>query len=82
MKLLPLLLALGLLTGCSTSTLTSAPPADTKKADCMALIESGASEAIIAQRGCCSWHGGVCGCDSYAGRLRCCDGELSPSCGC
>lgn len=35
-----------------------------------------------ARRGCCSWHGGVCGCDSRSGRLRCCDGQLSPSCGC
>lgn len=34
----------------------------------------------IVQRGCCSHHGGVCGC-SY-GRSRCCDGQLSPSCNC
>jgi len=32
------------------------------------------------QRGCCSWHGGVCGCED--GRAKCCDGTLSPSCGC
>ena len=31
--------------------------------------------------GCCSWHGGVCGCDSYRNRAICCDGALS-SCGC
>ncbi len=31
-------------------------------------------------RGCCSWHGGVCGCSN--GRAKCCDGTLSPSCGC
>ncbi len=37
-------------------------------------------DKLIARRGCCSWHGGVCGC-SY-GRARCCDGTLSPSCGC
>lgn len=30
--------------------------------------------------GCCSHHGGVCGCS--AGRAQCCDGSLSPSCGC
>jgi len=30
--------------------------------------------------GCCSHHGGVCGC-SY-GRALCCDGTLSPSCRC
>jgi len=30
--------------------------------------------------GCRSHHGGVCGCS--AGRAQCCDGSLSPSCGC
>jgi len=34
----------------------------------------------VAQRGCCSWHGGVCGCQG--GRIVCCDGGFSPSCGC
>ena len=34
-----------------------------------------------AQRGCCSWHGGVAGCDS-SGRTICADGSLSPSCTC
>jgi hypothetical protein len=33
-----------------------------------------------AGRGCCSHHGGVCGC-SY-GRAVCCDGSYSPSCQC
>ena len=32
------------------------------------------------QRGCCSRHGGVCGCSG--GRAKCCDGSLSPSCQC
>jgi endonuclease YncB( thermonuclease family) len=31
-------------------------------------------------RGCCSSHGGVCGCSG--GRSLCCDGTLSPSCTC
>lgn len=35
---------------------------------------------LFNRRGCCSHHGGVCGCSS--GRARCCDGSLSPSCGC
>lgn len=35
---------------------------------------------LMAQRGCCSWHGGVCGCSN--GRAQCCDGSLSPTCGC
>lgn len=34
----------------------------------------------IAGRGCCSSHGGVCGCAN--GRSKCCDGTLSPSCQC
>jgi len=32
------------------------------------------------QRGCCSWHDGVCGCEN--GRKLCCDGTLSPTCTC
>lgn len=32
------------------------------------------------RRGCCSHHDGVCGCSG--GRAQCCDGSLSPSCGC
>ena len=35
---------------------------------------------IYEQRGCCSHHGGVCGCSG--GRAVCCDGSYSPSCGC
>ncbi len=34
----------------------------------------------LTQRGCCSHHGGVCGCSN--GRQKCCDGTLSPSCQC
>jgi hypothetical protein len=34
----------------------------------------------LAQRGCCSWHKGVCGCRN--GRVVCCDGTLSPTCTC
>lgn len=34
----------------------------------------------IERRGCCSHHGGVCGCEN--GRAKCCDGTLSPTCGC
>lgn len=33
------------------------------------------------RQGCCSWHGGECGCDS-TGRVICCDGTLSPTCRC
>ena len=34
----------------------------------------------IAKKGCCSRHGGVCGCKN--GRAKCCDGTTSPTCGC
>lgn len=34
----------------------------------------------IYGQGCCSWHGGECGCQD--GRDVCCDGSFSPSCGC
>lgn len=44
--------------------------------------EAGSQSGPIARRGCCSWHGGVCGCDEYRDRIICCDGTLSPSCTC
>ena len=34
----------------------------------------------VERRGCCSHHGGACGCEKE--RALCCDGRLSPSCGC
>ena len=37
---------------------------------------------IKAKSGCCSWHEGVCGCDTSVGRQVCCDGTYSPSCKC
>ena len=40
------------------------------------------STSLYAQRGCCSWHGGVAGCDQSSGRQICADGTLSPSCVC
>ncbi len=38
------------------------------------------SGEMIAKRGCCSWHDGVCGCSG--GRIQCCDGSTSPTCTC
>lgn len=35
---------------------------------------------LAEHRGCCSHHSGVCGCEG--GRAKCCDGALSPTCGC
>jgi hypothetical protein len=34
----------------------------------------------LGQRGCCSYHQGVCGCQY--GRVVCCDDTYSPSCTC
>src|SRR6516164_4007507 len=39
-----------------------------------------ASETVAAAKGCCSHHGGVCGCKG--GQDLCCDNILSPSCTC
>lgn len=36
-------------------------------------------EIQLEKSGCCSWHGGVAGCDEGTGRIRCRDGSLSPS---
>lgn len=36
----------------------------------------------IERAGCCSRHGGVCGCNKQLHRQKCCDGAISPSCGC
>lgn len=47
---------------------------------CESPVASGTSKEVLAQSGCCSHHGGVCGCSS--GRVTCCDGANSPSCGC
>lgn len=44
----------------------------------LAKVESKSKEQ---RSGCCSWHGGQCGCDS-SGRVICCDGTLSPTCYC
>lgn len=49
------------------------------KVDCEVILKTGDKE-LIAQRGCCSHHHGVCGCSN--GRDKCCDGALSPSCTC
>ncbi len=53
---------------------------DSKASACEKLRANGSSLDKIARSGCCSHHGGVCGCSG--GRALCCDGALSPSCGC
>lgn len=34
----------------------------------------------VNRRGCCSNHGGVCGCSGN--KKKCCDGTISPTCKC
>lgn len=48
--------------------------------DCSGPIPAQANSPTVERRGCCSHHGGVCGCEN--GRALCCDGRLSPTCGC
>lgn len=49
-----------------------------QKEECQQVLANDKEQ--VAQRGCCSWHQGVCGCQS--GRVVCCDGSYSPSCTC
>lgn len=42
--------------------------------------DDGIDGMLFARSGCCSHHGGVCGCSGD--RISCCDGTLSPSCTC
>ena len=42
--------------------------------------EAAPADNLLTKAGCCSWHGGVCGCSG--GRALCCDGTPSPTCGC
>lgn len=57
---------------------TSSMPTVTN-ASCRYEAPASASDPSL-KRGCCSWHGGVCGCKN--GRAVCCDGSYSPTCGC
>jgi hypothetical protein len=60
-----LVFALGLVALCACASSESQTPVD---------------ESTAEKRGCCSHHGGVCGCSGD--RQLCCDGQLSPSCMC
>jgi hypothetical protein len=46
----------------------------------LASVPVGSPEPEPEKSGCCSWHGGVCGCSG--GRVTCCDGVTSPTCTC
>lgn len=51
-----------------------------KQQECNTLIAKDTTLKELQKSGCCSYHGGVCGCEG--GRAKCCDGTLSPTCGC
>lgn len=46
------------------------------------IVFSLLTKSVNAQPGCCSWHGGVSGCDTDVGRKVCRDGTYSPTCIC
>lgn len=46
------------------------------------IVGSQDPDLVPLKRGCCSWHGGVSGCDDNNGRVICNDGTYSPSCKC
>lgn len=45
------------------------------------LVEAFDGSTMVAQRGCCSRHRGVRGCDG-SGRVICNDNTVSPTCRC
>ena len=60
--------------------LTEKAPVQTEAVPSQERDEAAPADNLLAKAGCCSWHGGVCGCSG--GRALCCDGALSPTCGC
>src|SRR2546428_12661778 len=62
-------------------TLPSLPGSEFRTRMPLAEQPSRGDRIILAQSGCCSFHGGVLGC-SDDGRTVCRDGTLSPSCQC
>jgi len=69
----------------SITKLPNAPAASICEPKNLIVLTTSRTTSISAkqdmmQRGCCSWHQGVCGCSK--GRQVCCDGSLSPTCRC
>jgi len=59
---------------------TLAPPGKIMASSKICVKERLAYAKDGKHSGCCSHHGGVCGCSG--GRALCCDGAPSPTCGC
>jgi hypothetical protein len=64
-------------TACSPPALWQQLQASRRPANICLVSEN---DSKLSHQGCCSHHSGVCGCSN--GRALCCDGQLSPSCGC
>lgn len=58
----------------------STTPSEAKITSDAAYCSDDLSPELLAKRGCCSWHKGVCGCQNN--RVVCCDGTYSPTCTC
>ena len=57
------------------------PPVQAASQDAIQCVTlSSLDKHSVDRSGCCSHHGGVCGCSG--GRQQCCDGAFSPSCTC
>jgi hypothetical protein len=64
----------------SVSNSEQPSPRDSGVACAEASVPFDVASLESERSGCCSWHSGVCGC--AGNRAQCCDGTLSPSCGC
>lgn len=75
----------GACSGCSFGGGGTPPPPSHPPRFALTVSVTGQGQVFAGTRpslrGCCSRHGGICGC-SAAGRIACCDGSLSPSCNC
>jgi len=71
-----------LLSGPSLVAAAEPEPSDLSASavECPAAVARADDSTGTGQRGCCSWHSGVCGC--LGTRVVCCDNTLSPSCTC
>lgn len=75
----PAIAAALMLSACSSEPVKNDRTPSTN-VDSLTHEELRAAPASFERRGCCGGNGGVCGCSS--GKAQCCDGSLSPRCGC
>ena len=73
-------LAVGTALASETPQSEPQPGASDKTTSCERLKLRGANPKQLAQQGCCSKQGGVCGCEY--GQIMCCDGQYDATCKC